>query len=288
VTAVRELRATAIAVAPFVGLMWLAAAGVAATADGYDQASWWLLLLNQLLLVPVLAGSAWWLGRMVAGAVGAVAFPVAVVLVPVVGVLYANERFRETYTDRVLTEAVGIAAGGQFAAGALLLGSVSLLVAALARDRVDAVLAAAGAALALVVIASAMLRGGIGLDVSWRAFDANMGGLREFTWSNRLLQWLPLAGAVGMARCSLPAALLVGGWFGAFALAWGASPNVGVGDGSFSAAFVPALPAFSLLVASVPLLVPTLPARLERDEITPWSRDRPSRDTPSSGGRSDP
>ena len=239
------------------------------------------------MLVPALVGAAWWLGRVVAGAVGAVAFPLAVALVPVVGVLYANERFRETYTDRVLTEAVGIAAGGQFAAGALLLGSVSLLVAALSGDRVDAVLAAAGAALALAVIAAAALRGGIGLDVSWGAFDANMGGLREFTWSNRLLQWLPLAGAIGMARCSVPAAVLVGGWFGAFALAWGASPNVDVGDGSFAVALVPALPAFSLLVVCVPLLVPTLPARLERDDITPWSRDRPSRDTPSSGGRSD-
>ena len=56
------------------------------------------------------------------------------------------------------------------------------------------------------------------------------------------------------------AALLVGGWFGAFALAWGASPNVDVGDGTFAVAFVPALPAFSLLVVSVPLLVPTLPS----------------------------
>ena len=289
-TAVRDLRAPAVAVAPFVALMWLVAAGVAATADDYDQASWWLLLLNQLLLVPVLAGSAWWLGRTVAGAVGAVAFPLAVALVPVIGVLYANERFRETYTDLVLTEAVGIAAGAQFAAGALLLCSVSLLVAAVARDRVDAVLAAAGAALALVVIAFAALREGIGLDVSWDAFDANMGGLREFTYSNRLLQWLPLAGAIGMARCSVPAAVLVGGWFGAFALAWGASPNVDVGDGSFAVAFVPALPAFSLLVVCVPLLVPTLPARLkelELDGLTSWSRGRASRGTPPSAGRSD-
>ena len=39
-----------------------------------------------------------------------------------------------------------------------------------------------------------------------------------------------------MARCSVPAALCVGGWFGLFALAWGASPNADVGDGSFSVA----------------------------------------------------
>ena len=188
------------------------------------------------MLVPVLAGAAWWLGRTVAGPVGAIAFPLAVALVPVLGVVYANERFRDTYTDLVLTEAVGIAAGGRFAAGALLLGAVALLVAAVARDSVDPRLAAAGASLALVVLLVAALREGIGLEVSWSAFDANMGGLREFTWSNRLLQWLPLAGAIGLARCSVPAAVLLGGWFGAFALAWGASPNVDVGDGSFSIA----------------------------------------------------
>ena len=151
-------------------------------------------------------------------------------------------------------------------------------------------LAAAGASLALVVVVAACCARGSGLDVSWSAFDANMGGLREFTWSNRLLQWLPLAGAIGVARCSVPAAVLLGGWFGAFALAWGASPNVDVGDGSFAVAFVPALPAFSLLVASVPLLVPTLPARLrrlERGSFNPWSRGRPSRGTPPSAGRSD-
>ena len=129
-TAVRDLRAPAVAVAPFVALMWLVAAGVAATADGYDQASWWLLLFNQPLLVPVLTGSAWWLGRTVAGQVGPVAFPALSCWCPCSALLYANERFREAYTDLVLTEAVGIAAGGQFAAGALLLGSVALLVAA--------------------------------------------------------------------------------------------------------------------------------------------------------------
>jgi len=104
---------------------------------------------------------------------------------------------------------------------------------------------------------------GVGLDVTKDAFDGNMTGLREYMWSNRILQWLPLAGAVGIARRSPLAALLLAVWFGAFAYAYGASPNLDVSDGSFLAAFVPALPAFSLLVASVPLLVPTVPARLD-------------------------
>jgi hypothetical protein len=101
-----------------------------------------------------------------------------------------------------------------------------------------------------------------GVDVSWDAFSANMAGLREYLWSNRVLQWLPIAGAVGLGRRSIPVAALVGGWFGAFALAEGASPNLPVGDGSFLAAFVPALPAYALLAAAIPLLVPGVPARL--------------------------
>ena len=117
-------------------------------------------------------------------------------------------------------------------------------------------------------MAVAALSHGIGLDVSKDAFDLNIAGLREYTWSNRTLQWLPLAGAIGVARLSPLTALLLAIWFGTFTLAYGASPNVSVGDGSFFAAFVPALPAFSLLVAAVPLLVPTLPARLERAPAT--------------------
>ena len=246
-------RSTAAAVA----LFWVVAAAVAVAADGYEQASWWLLLLNQLVLAPVLVGAAWAVGRTVAGRVGAVAAPLAVVLVPVLGALYANVRLRDTYVDRVLTEAVGLADGWRFAASALLLLAVALVV---TRRRP---LVAAGAALALAVLAVAALRQGVGLDVSKDAFDGNMAGLREFTWSNRILQWLPLAGAIGVARRSPLTAVLLTVWFGAFAYAYGASPNLEVEDGSFFGAFVPALPAFSLLVASVPLLLPTVPARLD-------------------------
>jgi hypothetical protein len=103
----------------------------------------------------------------------------------------------------------------------------------------------------------------VGLDISKDAFDANMAGLREYTWSNRILQWLPLAGAIGLARCSPLAAILLAAWFGAFVVGYGASGNVGVGDGSLFAALVPAFPAFALLFVSVPLLVPTLPHRIE-------------------------
>ena len=290
VTAVRDLRAAAVAVAPFVALMWLVAAGVAATADDYDQASWWLLLLNQLVLVPALAGAAWWLGRTVRGAGGSGR-------VPPRGRARAGARrrstrtsgFRETYTDRVLTEAVGIAAGGRFAAGALLLGAVALLVAAVTRDRSTRA-RRSRRSLALVVSPSPRCARGSG----WTSPGAR---------STRT--WAACASSRGATACSsgcrwqarsawraarVPAAVLLGGWFGAFALAWGASPNVDVGDGSFSVAFVPALPAFSLLVASRAAARPDAagaPGTARAGGVTPWSRGRPSRGTPPSAGRSD-
>jgi hypothetical protein len=166
--------------------------------------------------------------------------------------------------------AAGLAAGAVAGAAALvepssalfLVGAALACAAALAPRTAAAV--AAGAALPLLV--AALQRDGGMLDVSRDAWSANMAQLREYTWSNRLLQWLPVAGTIAAARGSLPAACLLGGWFGAFALAEGASPNAPVQDGSFFLAFQPALPALALLVACLPLLVPTLPARLERLE----------------------
>ncbi len=298
--AARGLRAAAVAAAPFVALQWLVAAGAATVADGYDEAAWWLLALNQLVLAPAAIVAALWLGTTVGGRAIGLLSALLVVVLPTLGVLYALSRYRDTYVDRVLTEAVGIGNGGRFAAGALSLLAAALALAALRGERPRATAVASGVAagvgalahpsgsLVLVGIALAIavvwrpveagllalgaLPGvvlaagvhGLGLDVTWEAFTSSLTGLREYLWSNRLLQWLPLAGVVAAVRGSLPAGLLLGGWFGAFALVYGASPNVSVDNGSYLVAFVPALPAFCVLVACLPLLVPTLPPRLRR------------------------
>jgi hypothetical protein len=303
-TDTRQIRSALPPVAAAVALAWLVAAVAAARADGYDQAPGWLLLVNLAVLLPAAVASAWWVGSSLNGPLLGAWFALAIVLVPPLGVLYALAAYRGTYVDRVLPEAVGIADSGSFAAGALLVVSSALLLAALARRAVppaaaagllagvaalaepSAVLFLLGPALACALalawreaagfaagaaaplVALAVWRGAGWIEVSWSAFDANMAGLREYMWSNRLLQWLPIAGAIGVARRSLPAAGLLAGWFGAFALSEGASADLAVADGSFLVAFVPALPAFSLLVAAVPLLVPTLPDRLDRREVT--------------------
>jgi hypothetical protein len=279
---------------------WLVAGLTAASADGYDQAPALLLALDLLVLLPAAVAAAWWIGSALNGPVLGAVFAGALVLVPPAGVVYSLSGFRDTYVEIVLPEAVGIADSGAFAAGALLVVSGALLLHALASGaplpaglaglvagaaalaEPSAVLFLVGAALACALalrasttavfaagvaaplLALVLWRGGGWVDVSWSAFEANMAGLREYLWSNRLLQWLPVAGVIGVLRRSLPAAGLLGGWFGAFALSEGASPDLAVGDGSFLVAFVPALPAFALLLASVPLLVPTLSARLER------------------------
>ena len=110
-----------------------------------------------------------------------------------------------------------------------------------------------------------------------------MAGLREYTWSNRVLQWLPLAGTIGLGpplagrrRARRPAGSA------AFVLAEGASPNRPVRRRQASSlAFVPALPAFALLVAAIPLLVPGFPGDSARapqppDRVSPPSRSSSS------------
>jgi hypothetical protein len=102
----------------------------------------------------------------------------------------------------------------------------------------------------------------------WDAWRQNMSALREYFWSARLLQWAPLAGTVAIARRSLPAAGLLAGWLFAFVVVKGSAPVATVDSGSFFRLLMPAFPAFLLLVAAVPLLVPGLFRRLG-DHVAP-------------------
>ena len=77
-----------------------------------------------------------------------------------------------------------------------------------------------------------------------------------------MLQFLPLAGAIAVARRSVPAAGLFLTWLLGYVVVKGAADVATVESGSFWRLIMPALPAFVLLAASVPLLVPTFVDRM--------------------------
>ena len=96
---------------------------------------------------------------------------------------------------------------------------------------------------------------------TWDGFQGSMANVREFFYSNRLLQWLPIAGAIGMFRLLRPAALLTAGWIAVAAVLGVATPTA-FERGRFFIELIPAWPAYALLAASIPALVPTLVSRL--------------------------
>ena len=99
------------------------------------------------------------------------------------------------------------------------------------------------------------------LDVEhWRL---QMAQLREFFFSARLAQYAPFAGLVAVLRVRRGAiAGLLAGWLGAFLLVKGFNENADIQANTFWRLLMPAWPAYLLLLASIPLLVPTLARRL--------------------------
>jgi hypothetical protein len=96
----------------------------------------------------------------------------------------------------------------------------------------------------------------------WWRMHQNYLELREFFWSVRLLQWLPLAGFLAAARRSWPKALLLAGWMGAFVLVKGSSNQASVESGILLRLFLPGFAPFLIFTALIPLLLPTVGPRL--------------------------
>jgi hypothetical protein len=248
------------------------------------------------------------------------------ILVPFVGVLYANDGYHQRYTELLLPQAfgltamadfpamvatiaaayfcarvlvdeaptwldaagIGIAAGAAFAikpSGALFLVAP---VAALAFARRFGALVVAGcaampAALTLAVFKwrglgslpiaradgahvaagdspTAVAGSTFGLD--WSHFLHELDQIREHFWSVRFVEWLVIAGAIALLRLSRPIGLLVCVWFAAYAIGRGTYPHSGFEDGSILRLMMPAYPAFILLLAALPFLIPGLQRRV--------------------------
>ncbi len=94
------------------------------------------------------------------------------------------------------------------------------------------------------------------------AWSQNMSNLREFFYSARLAQWAPIAGAIAIVRWRPGVAALLAGWLAAFLVIKGATPLASIESNTFFRLLMPAWPAYLLLIAAVPMLVPTLRSRL--------------------------
>jgi hypothetical protein len=148
--------------------------------------------------------------------------------------------------------------------------AIAVLVAIAFSGRWRALLAA-GAGLAAALLPTLVWRqralGGVALtagDPSWSTFQGVMAQIREYFWSNRLLQWLPIAGAIGALRLMPELAVLAASWVAA-ATVLVVATSPGPGGGGLFISLVPTWPAYAILVAAIPALVPTLARRL-----SPW------------------
>ncbi len=110
------------------------------------------------------------------------------------------------------------------------------------------------------------------VDINWDNIGDNLASLREVFWSMRVLQWLPFAGAIAVARRSIPVALMLSVWFWGFFVLKGSSDDATVDSGAFFRFLLPAIPAFLLLGASLPLLIPKYGIELARRTALPKPR----------------
>jgi hypothetical protein len=171
------------------------------------------------------------------------------------------------------------AAAGVAASAALALSGASLvflpgLLGAIAFRRRPVALAAAAAAVVPGLVALALWHAHAPhaeaplLHFAWSQFRGNVLGFREYFWSLRVVEWLPIAGTVALLRRSPAVAIAFGSWFWLAALLRGTVPGTFATSDSlhpsseFVVLLLPGYPAFVVLVAFLPLLVPRLPARL--------------------------
>ncbi len=151
----------------------------------------------------------------------------------------------------------GAAAGAAVGAAALVhprvwpaLAAPALALAVARRPRA----AAACAAVALGALgALALFRHVPGVHPGYHTMGTSLDQFREFAWSRRVLEYLPLAGLIGVARRSPPAAAFLGWLFVALIVATlGRSLSLL----ELLYALVPALPVYALLTACIVFLVP--------------------------------
>ena len=286
-------------------LQWV---GVLVWAHKHTNQSTAFVWLAVLVGLPVALISMYRLGSLVGGRrLGAFAAALWVV-VPFAMQRLFDPRYRYQYSNQIVPRALGLTESGEFVVMVLLLAACVWTAIALRRGTPRAWLAGLVTGVAGMVDAAGLLyvpaallaflavrrprqivAFGLGLVPgivvvlargtgravefgSWHEIHHNFIFVREFFYSLRVLEWLPIAGCLAVCRRSIPIALLVGAWFTAFLLIQGSSSDVN--DYSFWRVLLPAFPAYVLLTAAIPLLVPA--PRAFREIVLP-SRFRPRR-----------
>ena len=250
-----------------------------------------LVWLSVLVLLPIALMCVYELGRSLGGHWLGAWSGLLWIAVPFLVIRLFDPRYRFRYTDEILPRALGLTESGELpCAVALLVAAVALVRAVRRGGTPTAFVAGAAAAVAVIVdpvsllfligAAAAILlalrprllvpfavgfvpafavlaAGGFDVDLDpgpWSQLEHNADFVREFFYSVRVVEWLPLAGAVAVARKSVPVAALLLGWFLSYLYFRGTVTDVN--DGTFYRALLPALPAYVLLAASLPLLFP--------------------------------
>jgi hypothetical protein len=102
-------------------------------------------------------------------------------------------------------------------------------------------------------------------NIDWSHLQNNLDGLAEVFFSLRVLQFLPFAGAIAVARRAPALAVALSVWFWLYFVIKGSDSVSSVDSGSFFRLLLPAIPPLVLMVACLPVLVPRLgPVLAER------------------------
>jgi hypothetical protein len=295
-----------------------------------------IVLLNVLVLMPVALLAMYGIGERLGGRLFGYWVALLWIVLPYVGIKYADAGFHQRYTEAALPQSLGLTAMSDFPSMVMLaVGAYFVIRALQSRAWIDGFFAGSfvgfgigikpssslclgGLALALVVsrrwrIGVAVAAGlappivaltfwkwrGLGhipllsstpatrlalatgniplpdpihryVNLDWSMLGRNLASLQEHFWSARLVEWLVVAGILGIARLSRPAACLAGTWFLAFVLIKGSGQLGSLEDGSLLRMLIPAIPAFVLLMASIPLLLPGLPGKLRPRPARAW------------------
>jgi len=104
------------------------------------------------------------------------------------------------------------------------------------------------------------------VNLDWSHLSQNLDNIREFFWSNRLVEWIPIAGGIGSLRRSYAKGAFLIAWLAAFVVVKGTSSVVSVETASFWRLLSPAWPAYLLLGLSIVALVPTVGAHAKPKE----------------------